>query len=70
MNMNIRFLLGLLLLGIGLLLPLGVYPVAQSNWSATVKNAVGGILFFGIFRDKLRALFVREARAVFPAINS
>ncbi len=45
--MNTRFIFGVLLLVIGLLLPLGVYPVAQTAWPAPVKTAVGGVLFFG-----------------------
>jgi fumarate reductase subunit D len=39
--------LGVTLVIIGLLMPLGVYPVAQTAWPAVWKTAVGGILFFG-----------------------
>jgi hypothetical protein len=47
MSTNTRFVLGVILLVIGLLLPLGAYPVAQTAWPTGVKAAVGGILFFG-----------------------
>ncbi|MFZ2446703.1 MAG: hypothetical protein WAW37_10125 [Syntrophobacteraceae bacterium] len=47
MSANVRFVLGVVLLVIGLVLPLGVYPVARSDWPAAVKTAVGGTLFFG-----------------------
>lgn len=47
MSANARFVLGVIFLVIGLLLPLGVYPVSQTDWPASVKTAVGGVLFFG-----------------------
>lgn len=47
MSANARFILGVILLAIGLVLPLGVYPVSQTAWPAGVKAAVGGALFFG-----------------------
>ena len=47
MTANFRLSIGIILLAIGLVLPLGVYLVAQTTWSATMKTAVGGILFFG-----------------------
>lgn len=46
-NRNSRLTLGSILLVIGFLLPFGVYAVAQTAWPATVKTAVGGVLFFG-----------------------
>jgi hypothetical protein len=42
-----RFILGIFLMVAGLLMPLGVHPVAHTDWPAYVKTAVGGILFFG-----------------------
>jgi hypothetical protein len=47
MTANFRLSLGIILLVIGLVLPFGVYLVAQTAWSATMKTAVGGFLFFG-----------------------
>ena len=47
MSTNARFILGVILLIIGLILPLGVYPVARSDWPAAVKSAACGVLFFG-----------------------
>lgn len=47
MSANARFTIGVILLAIGSLLPLLVYPVAQTDWPAAVKTAVGGALFFG-----------------------
>jgi hypothetical protein len=38
---------GLTLLVIGLILPLGVYPVSQTSWPAALKTALCGLLFFG-----------------------
>jgi len=47
MNPQTRLLIGTALLAIGLLLPLGVLPLARTDWPAAVKTALGGILFFG-----------------------
>ena len=47
MSSNVRLIVGVTLLVIGLILPVGVYPVAQASWPAAVKTAVGGVLFFG-----------------------
>jgi hypothetical protein len=47
MNTNQRFILGVILLVIGLILPLGAFLVPQTNWPTAVKAAVSGILFFG-----------------------
>jgi hypothetical protein len=46
MSTNSRLTLGIILLAISFLLPFGVYPVALTDWSTTVKAAVSGILFF------------------------
>ncbi len=45
--MNFRLVFGIVLLVIGFILPLGVYPVARMDWPPAVKTAVAGILFFG-----------------------
>lgn len=47
MSANFRFALGTVLLLVGLVLPLGVYPVAQSAWPAPVKTILSGFLVFG-----------------------
>jgi len=44
---NMRFIVGVILLAVGLVMPLGIYPVSQTAWPTSVKSAVGGILFFG-----------------------
>jgi hypothetical protein len=44
---NVRFIVGVILLVIGLVMPLGVYPVTQTAWPTAVKSAVGGIFLFG-----------------------
>jgi hypothetical protein len=46
-SVETRFRLGLVLLAIGLLMPVGVFLVPLTNWSGEVKAAVAGILFFG-----------------------
>lgn len=47
MSPNLRLAVGVILMVVGLVLPLGAYPVAQTSWPAAVKAALAGILFFG-----------------------
>ncbi|MFA6076319.1 MAG: hypothetical protein WCV63_10440 [Negativicutes bacterium] len=47
MNSNIRLILGISLLVIGVFLPLAVYPVVHSDWPLAAKTAVSGIFTFG-----------------------
>ncbi|MEI6287238.1 MAG: hypothetical protein WCP79_12100 [Bacillota bacterium] len=47
MNSNIRLGIGISLLVVGLLLPLGIFAVVDSAWPAALKTVVGGIFTFG-----------------------
>ena len=47
MSTNERFILGVMLLVIGCILPLGAFLVPLTDWPVTVKTTVGGVLFFG-----------------------
>jgi len=47
MNINTRFYLGIVLLVIGLIMPLGMVFVANADLPIVVKTAISGILFFG-----------------------
>lgn len=47
MSVNTRFALGVVLLVIGLIMPLGAFLVPQTNWPVGVKAVVSGALFFG-----------------------
>ncbi|MEM5788264.1 MAG: hypothetical protein AAGU11_13175, partial [Syntrophobacteraceae bacterium] len=47
MSSNVRLVLGVLLLVIGLILPLGMYPVSRTSWPSAVKTGICGVLFFG-----------------------
>jgi hypothetical protein len=47
MSSNMRLGIGIVLLVIGLLLPMGIYPVSATSWPAAVKTGVGGLFFFG-----------------------
>ena len=46
MNANRRFILGIILLVIGAIVPFGAFLVPLTNWPVSVKSAVAGILFF------------------------
>jgi hypothetical protein len=47
LSVEARFRLGLTLLAIGLLMPIGTFLVPLTTWPGEVKVAVAGILFFG-----------------------
>lgn len=47
MSSNARLVIGIILLVIGLILPLGIYPLSASSLSAEVKTVLGTVLFFG-----------------------
>ena len=47
MNSNIRLSIGISLLVVGLLLPLGIFAVVDTMWPAAVKTVVCGIFTFG-----------------------
>ena len=47
MNAETRLKLGVALLAIGLIMPFGTFLVAGTDWPATVKTVVSGILVLG-----------------------
>lgn len=47
MSSNLRLVIGILLLVIGLILPMGIVLLSATSWPAAVKTVVGGVLFFG-----------------------
>jgi len=63
----IPFLLGLLLTYIGPVLPGGAEATASYEKAADALLVLSLFVLGGDFWDKLRALFVREAKAQFPA---
>jgi hypothetical protein len=46
-SIEARFRLGLVLLAIGLIMPIGAFLVPLTNWPGDVKAAAAGLLFFG-----------------------
>lgn len=48
MSAGTRLKLGIALLVLGLVMPLGTFLVAATEWPAGVKAVVGGILLFGL----------------------
>lgn len=48
MNANTRLKLGIGLLVLGLIMPAGTFLVAATDWTVSVKTAVGGFLFCGL----------------------
>lgn len=48
MSNNTRLRFGIALLMIGLVMPLGTFYIADTDWPTGVKAIVGGILFFGL----------------------
>jgi hypothetical protein len=47
MSRTVRLALGLALLGIGAVLPLGAVFVLETDWPTMVKSALAGVSFFG-----------------------
>ena len=47
MNSNTRLATGIIMLVVGLILPMGIYPLSTTSWPAAVKTVIGGVLFFG-----------------------
>ncbi len=47
MTKNARLILGIILLIVGAILPLGTVAVARTGWPTAAKTAAGGVLFFG-----------------------
>ncbi len=47
MSSDKRLVTGIILLVIGLILPVGIYPLSATSWPSAVKTVLGGVLFFG-----------------------